>query len=151
MKKGMAVALLQCGIVLSMAGKYAMDRDRLPRVWVNCTPVDPNLPVRGRYLSLRLQVDAPEKMTAGFAKLSIQNGRLSATPAGGGVVIFRAPGAGASIAEAVPFFISEHAKDPSLVRKPHEELWVEVSVPTEGVPRPLRLGIKKDGVITPLP
>jgi len=31
-----------------------------------------------------------------------------------------------------------------------EELWVEVTVPRRGPPRPLRLGVKKDGTLTPL-
>jgi hypothetical protein len=30
------------------------------------------------------------------------------------------------------------------------DLWVEVSVPREGPPRPLRLGVMKDGKIVPL-
>jgi hypothetical protein len=45
-------------------------------------------------------------------------------------------------------FISEHADVPIL--KPHEEMRVEVTVPAKGPPRPIRLGIKKDGVLTPL-
>jgi hypothetical protein len=32
--RGIAVALLQCLIVLTVAGKYALDRQRLPRGWV---------------------------------------------------------------------------------------------------------------------
>src|ERR1019366_4049071 len=53
--RGIAVAVLQCLIVLSVAGKYALDRERLPRVWAMAAPFDPYLPVRGRYVSLRLQ------------------------------------------------------------------------------------------------
>jgi len=34
--------------------------------------------------------------------------------------------------------------------KAGEEMWVEVTVPAKGPPRPLRVGIKKDGVITPM-
>jgi hypothetical protein len=40
-------------------------------------------------------------------------------------------------------------KDPSR-REPDEELWVEVTVPARGAPRPIRLGVKKNGVVTPL-
>jgi hypothetical protein len=50
--------------------------------------------------------------------------------------------------EPVLVFISEHADVPIL--KPHEEMRVEVTVPAKGPPRPIRLGIKKDGVLTPL-
>jgi hypothetical protein len=63
--RGIAVAVVQCLIVLSLAGKYAIDRERLPRVWVNATPVDPDLPIRGRYVSLRLQVDVLAQATNG--------------------------------------------------------------------------------------
>ena len=51
--------------------------------------------------------------------------------------------------QPLAFFISEHVPDPS-IRPPGEELWVEVTLPRRGPPRPIRLGIKKDGVLTPL-
>jgi len=51
--------------------------------------------------------------------------------------------------EPVAFFIPEHANNPARLN-PGEELWVEVTVPKKGPPRPLRLGIKKDGILTPL-
>ena len=110
--KGLLLALLHLMLVLSVAGKYYMDRTRLPRVWVRTMPFDPNLPIRGRYVRLRL------------------TGSVEVTG-------------------AVAFFIPEHVPDPS--RRPAgEELWVEVSVPAKGPPRPIRLGVKKDGVLTPL-
>jgi hypothetical protein len=48
------------------------------------------------------------------------------------------------------YFVPEHVEDPS--RRPQgEELWVEVTLPKKGPPRPIRLGVKKgDGPITPL-
>jgi hypothetical protein len=53
------------------------------------------------------------------------------------------------LAEPLAYFIPEHVPDPS--RRPAgEELWVEVTVPRAGAPRPIRLGVKKDGVLTPL-
>ena len=51
--------------------------------------------------------------------------------------------------DPVAFFIPEHIPDPSF-RPKGEELWVEVSVPKKGPPRPIRLGVKKDNVLTPL-
>ena len=49
----------------------------------------------------------------------------------------------------VIFFLPEHADDPTN-RRAGEELWAEVTIPKKGPPRPIRLGVKKDGVITPL-
>lgn len=144
--RGVAVAALQCLLVLSVAGKYALDRERLPRVWAMAMPVDPNLPVRGRYVSLRLRVDTPPgtpQWTA--ARLAAVDGRLVATPDPNGKVHV----VQGSLAEPVAFFIPEHVADPSR-RAPGEELWVEVTVPPRGDPRPIRLGVKKDGAITPL-
>ena len=148
--RGIAVTVLQCLIVLSVAGKYALDRERLPRVWAMAAPVDPSLPVRGRYVSLRLQVEVPPD--AGqwtSARLSAVDGRLVATPDPTGTVHIMSGGTRWTIAEPVAFFIPEHVPDPSR-RAPGEELWVEVSVPAKGSPRPIRLGVKKNGVVTPL-
>jgi hypothetical protein len=152
----MAVAVLQCLIVLSVAGKYAIDRERLPRAWARALPVDPNLPIRGRYVSLRLQVDLLDsrpEVSGGPVQLSAQNGRLIATlvmpPVDSGTILAGDHAHGWSLAEPVAFFIPERVPDPSH-RAPGEELWVEVSVPSQGPPRPLRLGVKKDGALTPL-
>jgi uncharacterized membrane-anchored protein len=148
--RGVAVAFLQCLIVLSVAGKYAMDRERLPRVWVKAAPFDPNLFVRGRYVSLRLEVEAPAAAGAWVsARLSADGGRLVATPDPAGTVHITSNGAQWMIAEPVAFFIPEHVPDPSR-RAPGEELWVEVSVPARGSPRPIRLGVKRNGIVTPL-
>jgi hypothetical protein len=111
MRKGIAVAIIHCAIVLSLAGKYAYDRQTLPREWVKCLPVDPNLFIRGRYVSLHL--DRPGR-------------------------------------PLLAYFIPEHAPDPSRL-KPGQELWVEVTLPPKGDPRPIRLGIKQNGTLTPLP
>ena len=148
--RGLAVGLLQCLLVLSVAGKYALDRERLPRVWVKAVPFDPNLFVRGRYVSLRLQVEvAPDAGQWASARLSAIEGRLVATPDPAGSVHIVPGGAQWTIAEPVAFFIPEHVPDPSR-RAPGEELCVEVSVPARGSPRPIRLGVKRDGVLTPL-
>lgn len=46
------------------------------------------------------------------------------------------------LAEPVAFFIPEHILDPS--RRPEgQELWIEVTIPKKGPPRPIRLGVKK--------
>jgi hypothetical protein len=49
----------------------------------------------------------------------------------------------------VAFFIPEHVPDPS--RRPQgEQLWVELTLPQSGAPRPIRLGVMRDGRLTPL-
>src|SRR5262249_26004239 len=57
--KGVAVAVLHVLIVLSLGGKLLYDRAHRPRVWVRTGSFDPDLPVRGRYLALQVQVEAP--------------------------------------------------------------------------------------------
>ncbi len=156
MYRSIAVGVLQCLLVLSLAGKYAIDRERLPRAWARTYPVDPNLPIRGRYVSLRVEAElatAGPRAFPGAVKLSAQNGRLFATPAmppaSSGTMLSTATDRGWLLQEPVAFFIPEHLPDPSR-RAAGEELWVEVSVPPNGPPRPVRLGVKKDGVLTPL-
>jgi hypothetical protein len=53
------------------------------------------------------------------------------------------------LSQPLAYFIPEHVADPS-VRTRDEELWVEVTVPPTGAPRPIRLGVKANGVIRPL-
>jgi hypothetical protein len=49
----------------------------------------------------------------------------------------------------VAFFIPEHVPDPSQ-RAQGEELWVELTVPPTGPPRPIQLGVRAGGALTPL-
>jgi hypothetical protein len=52
--------------------------------------------------------------------------------------------------QPVDFYIPEHANDPSRT-KPGQELWIEVTVPPKGPPRPLQLALKEaDGSWKPL-
>jgi hypothetical protein len=55
----------------------------------------------------------------------------------------------ARLQQPLAYFIPEHVPDPSR-RADGEELWVEVTVPARGAPRPIRLGVKKDGQLMPL-
>src|SRR4029077_5548758 len=50
-RKGIILTVLQLAIVVSLAAKYALDRARFPRVWAQTVAYDPDLPIRGRYLS----------------------------------------------------------------------------------------------------
>ncbi|MGC9951154.1 MAG: hypothetical protein ABSF64_32765 [Bryobacteraceae bacterium] len=164
--RGTAVAIVQCLMVLSVAGKYALDRERLPRVWARAVPFDPSLFVRGRYVSLRLEVEAPAAAALGNgaavawtpARIAAVGGRLVATPDPNGTVHVTEEAARTAaepnarrwvLAEPAAFFIPDNVPDPSR-RAAGEELWVEVSVPAKGSPRPIRLGVKKDGAIAPL-
>lgn len=54
-QKGLILAAVQCAMVLSLSGKLLYDRATCPRVWVKTAQWDPQLPIRGRYLALRLE------------------------------------------------------------------------------------------------
>jgi hypothetical protein len=49
----------------------------------------------------------------------------------------------------VDFYIPDTATDPSRP-KPGQELWIEVTVPPKGPPRPLQLALKDNGIWKPL-
>jgi hypothetical protein len=153
--KGAILGVVHVAMVLSLGAKLLIDRSTMPRVWARTAPYDPDLPIRGRYLSLRLLADAKgfaPGVVYHVAKLSVENGRLVARPSEDSGDIGATVGKDESIAtltEPDAYFIPEHAVDPS--RRPSgEELWVEVTVPPKGPPRPIRLGVKRDGVLTPL-
>lgn len=167
--KGAAVALLHVCIISVLGGKLLYDRATLPSVWVKAAPHDPSLPIRGRYVSLDLIVEArgmtePRKEAGWQApqavKLRVEGGRLVAEPMaqqlGYGPAsrqlrfVERQGEKLAILAQPVPFFIPEHVPDPSL-RPSGEELWVLVTLPGEGPPRPIRLGVRKgNGPLLPL-
>ncbi len=121
LRKGILLGALQCALVLSLTGKLIYDRATCPRVWVRTQPYDPNLPIRGRYLSLVL---APDTGAAYFERTNRQQ---------------------------VVFFVPEQQTEvDSLRSRPtNDELWAEVTIPRNGPPRPIRLGIKRDGQIQP--
>lgn len=167
--KGLILCVVHLLLVTSLGAKLLYDRATRPRVWVRAAPYDPDLPIRGRYVSLQLEVHTPdltppEKESRDWWRhqpvvLSVENDQLVArrdssaseydyyAPSGNSVR-FR-EGTGAVLDQPVLYFIPEHIPDPSR-REAGEELWVEVTVPKKGPPRPIRLGVKKDGIITPL-
>lgn len=166
LSKGLILGVVHLALVASVGGKMLFDRATRPRVWVRTGPVDPNLPIRGRYLALRLEVPARglpvpapgRTFRMNRVLLRLEEGQFVAVPAPpdspwnegfyawvrtvNGIEV-------ADIGEPLAFFIPERAVDPSR-RPPGEELWVEVTVPKKGPPRPIRLGVKKGGVLTPL-
>src|SRR4051812_13567217 len=147
--RGLLIATLQILIVLSLGGKLLVDRATRPRVWVSVAPVDPDLPIRGRYVLLSPHVEAPpfNKNEYGTrARLEVRDGKLFAVPDRDGSVSYwrRNADVPAILQNNIDFFIAEHAQDPSF-RAKGEELWAEVTVPRKGPPRPIRLGVKRPG------
>lgn len=55
--KAVAVALIQVLIVCSLGAKLLYDRRTRPRAWFKTERYDPNLPIRGRYVSLQIEVN----------------------------------------------------------------------------------------------
>ena len=86
LSKGLIVAVLHILIVFSLGGKLLYDRAHRPRIWVKTGSVDPDLPIRGRYFTLSLEVRAPELAAspkqASYAwesvNLAVENGQLVA-------------------------------------------------------------------------
>lgn len=168
MRKGLLLGAAQIALVLSLGGKLLYDRATRPRVWVLCQMYDPELPIRGRYLSEQLKFPVEgftyrEEETRNsvswfgnrqWAYLEVRDGQLIGKQRGSGSgqwVRLHKNADGTLVAqseEPVLVFISEHAEIPTL--KAGQELWVEVTVPAKGPPRPIRMGIKKDGVLTPI-
>lgn len=58
---------------------------------------------------------------------------------------------GVLLCAGVLLFVAAHWDELSPAwRKPGEELWIEVTVPKKGPPRPIRLAIKRGETFTPL-
>ena len=160
--KGLIVAAVHLLLVVSVGGKYLYDRANYPRVWVETAPYDPDLPIRGRYVSIAVLVQA-ERTSATritesgtpemfIGRLEVKGDRLSAVEDAAGKHWFSSRRCGEAqcwqLAEPLAYFIPEHVRDPS--RRPAgESLWVEVTVPPNGAPRPIRLGVKKAGAAAP--
>ncbi len=175
LQKGLLLGALQVAIVASLGAKLAWDRHRLPRGWARVGVYDPDLPIRGRYLALQLEVVCDSAVAAPAApasprdmgrpqtfnggtlrgKLSVENGRLASDCSSSteGANMFRRyrPGQAATtnLSEPVLFFLPEHATDPWRQAR-GGELWAEVTVPASGPPRPIRLAIKQGDAFTPL-
>ncbi|MGA2886931.1 MAG: hypothetical protein ABSE51_02700 [Terracidiphilus sp.] len=186
-KTSIILLVIQLALVSSIAAKYYYQRARCPRVWVRTAAYDPDMVMRGRYLSLRLTVDGcqstlPSALHATFprnadgttskggfsvnwqgpvqfrAKLKVENNKLvairipEADLTSKGMYVTAMPGSPCDalrLAEPVDFYIAEHAVDPTPL-KPGQELWIEVTVPHKGPPRPLQLALKQDGAWKPL-
>jgi hypothetical protein len=187
-KTSIALLAIQLVLVSSIAAKYLYQRSTCPRVWTRAAAHDPEMVMRGRYLSLQLTVDgcgritppaklkdanSPNAKSRWFiynqadrysARLAVENHKLVAIPLSGpetwgiaqpaphGITVLAQPEASCQnllIAQPVNFYIAEHAADPSRLL-PGQELWIEVTVPPQGPPRPIQLALKQDGAWKPL-
>jgi hypothetical protein len=92
------------------------------------------------------------------AKLKVENKKLvviripEADQTSRGVDVVAWPGDACDamhLNEPVDFYIAEHAEDPSWL-KPGQELWIEVTIPPQGSPRPTQLALKDNGAWKPL-
>ena len=92
------------------------------------------------------------------ARLKVEANKLIAVrPEGsentkGSVAVLTAPGSPCGemrLERAVDFYIPEQAQSP-LPLKQGQEMWVEVTLPNSGAPRPLQLAVKQDGQWKPL-
>ncbi|MGA2778699.1 MAG: hypothetical protein ABSF94_14180 [Steroidobacteraceae bacterium] len=159
MHAGLLVAAVQVFLLGSVGGKFLIDRAHYPRVWIETRPVDPELPIRGRYLRISVTVHLDPASTATVAgynqrvRLVVRDDDLIAVPdADGRHSIQRASctlGPCWILTEPLAFFISEHGVDPSR-QLGAGALWAEVTVPPQGPPRAIQLGRKVDGTITVL-
>ncbi len=161
--KGLAVALIHLMIVLSLGAKLLYDRATRPRVWVRTGSIDPELPIRGRYLTLNLEVYSPdfkspaqnerqskipETYDPGYVELAVENGQLVAHRTDHPTALMINTWAQRQnrgehlflLSSPVVFFVPEHAEAPRLVRG--DELWAEVTIPRKGPPRPIQLAVK---------
>jgi hypothetical protein len=161
--RGLAVALIHLLIVGSLGAKLLYDRATRPRVWVRTGQVDPDLPIRGRYFTLSVEVsrssapsEAPPRPSYGGenVELAVENGKLTARQSARrtGMYVMRRSARPDDdsfiLSSALVFFIPEHAASPHLLRG--DELWAEVTVPRNGPPRPIQLAIKRGDQWMPL-
>ena len=173
--RAVLLVAVQLLIVVSIAAKYGYERKVCPRVWARTSSIDPNMPVRGRYLWLPVEVNAcglkpdgdygwqvpnsPPNLRFRYwsASLAARDGHLLAyqkpgTPAYRTVHIEQRPNQTcdrAWIGEGIPFFVPDTAQSPYPLKK-GEELWVEVTVPPAGPPRALNLAVSDGKKFTQL-
>src|SRR5688572_17493618 len=79
--RGLLLGAVHLGIVSLLGGKLLYDRATCPRIWVRTAPVDPFLPLRGRYVDLRVQARA-RGLTSSYepVALRVEGSELVAIP-----------------------------------------------------------------------
>jgi hypothetical protein len=169
--KAAVVALIQILIVSSLGAKLLYDRRRCPQAWFFTQRYDPNLPIRGRYVSLQITVNDPpsDEEISKQSSSQLQTAGLNGSQWCGSIVVRNAtptaefdnsptwdcenlsfvrwPENGASrlrVNQPILFFIPDTAKDPTALAR-GDEMWVLATIPRKGPPRPIALGVKKAG------
>jgi len=165
--------------VLTIAGKYLYERKVFPRLWVRATQYDQQHPLRGRYLALQPIVDAcglPRDDThfvkgyrlylggnaPGYwrwnSSLNVEQGRLvphlqdkQRNPNRDYEITLgvNQPCDKTPVRLEMEYFIPEHARSPFPLKQ-GQELWVEVTVPRSGPPRPIQLALSGEAGFQPL-
>jgi hypothetical protein len=176
-RRGLALAAIQLALVLSVAAKYAWERQHCPNVWTRTAQYDPDAPLRGRYLALQLTADAcllprdgheewdtpngkhhPELMKTSWEVVTAaRDGKLTGKLVPGRdssetetlVLWPGSPCSSARLSDTTEFFISERAKTPFPLAK-GSELWALVTVPPQGPPRPVKLAVSDSKGFHPL-
>jgi hypothetical protein len=59
MTRAIAIAAIHIALICSLGLKLLHDRQTCPQAWFKTRQYDPNLPIRGRYLSLQVEVRDP--------------------------------------------------------------------------------------------
>jgi hypothetical protein len=167
LQKGLLLAVIQVALVSSLGAKLLWDRETSPRGWAGTRGYDPNLPIRGRYINISLLVKAdtvfpPSEGSVPFAAsgaenvdLAVENGRIVAIRASRytGLRVsgpqLRDGEIFATLSPPVVYFLPEHAADP-LRNSPAGTVFLEVTIPPRGPPRPIRFGVKVGSEIVPL-
>lgn len=152
------LAMIHALILSSVAGILLIERAMYPRVWVRTARVDFQTPPRGRYVRLRVEAEADRTLSGREVTLSMRGNALIASPAALPTGLRLVPKA-RSVDGTDPVLPLE--VDPPLTiflpaqltvpwpRPADEEVWAEVTVPPSGLPRLIRLGLKKNGILTP--
>jgi hypothetical protein len=167
-RKALTLATIHIALVASLGVTLLVDRAVRPRIWAKTVPIDPEATRRGRYVSLRIEAEAETALIGHEVLLIVQNGRLSATRAHSptGIWLRRSNPSVGEIAPAtstmevnlpldffLPKTLTEHWRgrhDFLPIWDPEVEVWAEVTLSRRGPPRPIRLGVKRNGVVTPL-
>jgi hypothetical protein len=161
-----------------MRGRYLSARlpvdgcqSTLPSAEDMVMPRDPNGVPTGKKFTIRNGLVSPPQFRA---RLKVEDNRLLVVrvPDSDGSYVGQWVDAesGSScdamlLQELVSFYLPEHAKDPTPIRQGHwdtqqkkwipdpntPELWMEVTVPPNGPPRPIQLALKENGVWKPIP
>jgi len=175
-QKATLVAVIHVALVSSLGAKLLYDRATRPRVWVKTQNYDPNLPIRGRYVALSplFEDPAPPKPLTSEKERDAQRARSfydyqqgKITVVDGKAIVTlnsaeqydqgerfrrtfdRDNNSYLTTWEPVLYFIPDTAPNPAAL-KSGEELWVEVTIPKKGPPRPIQLALKSNGTWKPL-